>query len=140
MLKEPEGPRSPAPPQMLSLVDAVALVDADSHCAEDIFRRAREFQDQMTKWARVNRPGVPLLARPGSAMPVPGHCISCGVTIEAGWRCEVCLRAVHIALELADPEPEKPTATLSTRCTKHPITRRADICVSCRPMDTPEEA
>jgi hypothetical protein len=139
-MRVPGGPGSTAPTQMLPLVSALALVDDDSHCAADVFCRAQEFQYQIIEWTTSNRPGVPLLARPGSPLPVPGHCISCSVTIRAGWRCEVCLRAVHLALELADPEPEKPTATLSTRCTKHPITRRADICVSCRPIVRPEEA
>ena len=139
-MREGEGPRSQALSQMLPLVDAPELVDDHSNCSADVSRRAHEFQYQIAEWTAANRPGVPLLTRPGSSALMPGHCISCGVTIEAGWRCEVCLRAVHMALELADPEPEKLAAAPSARCTKHPITRRGDICVSCRSFGRSQEA
>jgi hypothetical protein len=44
------------------------------------------------------------LVLPESPAAKIGHCVSCGTTIEAGWRCGVCLEAVHVALTLADTE------------------------------------
>jgi len=145
MMPGPERPRLLAPSRMRPLVDAHReelreLVDVYGHCTADVFRHAQAFRQQIAEWATSNRPGVPLLVRPGSPASVPGQCISCGVTIKAGWRCGVCLRAVHVALELADTEPEGATAAPSARCTRHPITPRADICASCRPSAKPEEA
>jgi hypothetical protein len=145
MMRDPEGPRLLAPSKMRPLVDAHseelrALVDAYSHCTAEVFRRAQEFQYQIAEWTSSNRPGVPLFVRPGSPAPARGHCISCGVTIESEWRCGVCLRAVHLALELPDPEFEEPTVAPSARCPRHPITRRADICSSCRSIGKSEEA
>jgi hypothetical protein len=138
----PGRPRLLAPPRMRPLVDAHreelrALVDAYGNCTADVFRRAQAFRQQIAEWTTSNHPGVPLLVRPGSPAPVPGHCVSCGITIEAGWRCGVCLRAAYVALGLADTEPEESTAGASARCKRHPITRRADICSSCRPAAKP---
>jgi len=145
MMPGPGRSRLLASPRMRPLVDAHreelrTLVDAYGSCTANVFRRAQAFKQQLDEWTASKRPGVPLLVRPGSPAPVPGHCISCGIIIEAGWRCGVCLRAVHVALEVADAEPEEPTAGPSATCTKHPITRRADICASCRSIGKSEDA
>ncbi len=39
-----------------------------------------------------------MLVLPESREPNVGQCISCGCSIEDGWRCATCLEAVHIAL------------------------------------------
>jgi len=139
----PERTRLLSPPKLRALVEANRaalrpLVDAYGHCPADVFRRAQAFRRQIDEWATSNRPGVPLLVLPGSPAPLAGQCVSCGTTIEAGWRCGVCLRAVHVALALADTEPEEPTPAPPATCSRHPVTPRPDPCDTCRATPEPE--
>lgn len=70
---------------------------ADSGFAE----RVDAFRSQFRSWIG---PGVPLLTLPGAPEPTAGHCVSCGVPIEKGWRCRPCLLAVYAALDVDLPE------------------------------------
>jgi hypothetical protein len=109
----PERPRLLAPPAMRPLAEAHreglrALLLAYGPRPSDVFRRAQAFRRQIDEWAASNGPGVPVLVLPESPAPKLGRCISCGCPIADGWRCAVCLEAIHVALGLADTENKEP--------------------------------
>lgn len=138
----PERTRLISPRTLRPLVEANRealrlLVDAYGHCPADVFNRALSFRRQIDEWTASNRPGVPVLTLPSSPPPKADQCISCGCAIETGWRCGVCLSAVHVALGLADTAP---TPDPLAPCPRHPVTARPDTCGTCRTASTPEEA
>lgn len=105
-----ERTRLISPKTMRPLVEANreglrALVDAHGHCPADVFRRALAFKRQADAWAASGRGAVPVLVLPEAPAPKLGHCVSCGCTIAGGWRCDLCLAAVHIALGIGPTEP-----------------------------------
>ncbi len=105
----PERPRLLAPPRMRPLVDAHreelrALLDAYGHCNADVFRRAQAFKRQIDQWTASGRSTVPVLVLPGSGKPSAGRCISCGCSIEDGWRCATCLAAIAAAFDMSGSE------------------------------------
>jgi hypothetical protein len=109
VVPDPENPKVTYPPNLRPLVaehrpELRSLVLAYGHCHADVFRRARSFKRQIAEWTASNRPGVPLLVLPGSPAPQAGWCVSCGCGTADGWRCVVCLEAVHVALALAIEE------------------------------------
>jgi hypothetical protein len=91
---------------MRPLVDAHreelrTLVDAYGNCTADVFRRAQAFKQQIAEWTASGRWAMPVLVLPESPEMNAGRCISCGCSIEGGWRCATCLEAVHVALAIA---------------------------------------
>jgi hypothetical protein len=105
----PERPRLLAPPRMRPLVDAHreelrALLDTYGHCNADVFRRARVFKQQITEWTVSGRWAVPVLVLPESGEPTVGRCISCGCSIEDGWRCATCRSAIDVAFDMFQSE------------------------------------
>jgi hypothetical protein len=106
----PERPRLLAPPRMRPLVDAHreklrVLLDAYGHCNADVFRRARAFKQQITEWTASGRWAVPVLVLPESRKPKnAGQCISCGCSVEDGWRCATCLSAIDAAFDMSGSE------------------------------------
>jgi hypothetical protein len=105
-----ERPRLLAPPRMRPLVDAHreglrALLDAYGHRNADVFRRARAFKQQITEWTASGRWAVPVLVLPESRKPKnAGQCISCGCSVEDGWRCATCLSAIDVAFDMSGSE------------------------------------
>jgi len=105
----PERPRLLAPPRMRPLVDAHreelrALLDTYGHCNADVFRRARAFKQQITEWTTAGRFAVPVLVLAESREPNAGRCISCGCSVEGGWRCATCLSAIDAAFGMLGSE------------------------------------
>ena len=105
----PERPRLLAPPRMRPLVDAHreelrVLLDTYGHCDADVFWRARAFKQQITEWTASGRRAVPVLVLPGSREPSVGRCISCGCSIEDGWRCARCRSAIDAAFDMSETE------------------------------------
>ncbi len=105
----PERPRLLAPPRMRPLVDAHreglrALLDAYGHCNADVFRRARAFKQQITEWTASGRWAVPVLMLPESRESNAGRCISCGCSVEDGWRCATCRSAIDAAFDMFGSE------------------------------------
>lgn len=78
----------------------VTSVTPVTHVTE-VADKIRIFRSQLRSWTGS---GIPLLTLPGAPEPQAGHCISCGVTIEQGWRCRPCLLAVYSALDVDIPE------------------------------------
>jgi len=111
VVPDPEHPKVLFPPNLRAMVAEHrpalrALVIAYGHCPTDVFRRAQAFRRQIVEWTASNRPGVPVLVLPESPAPKAGRCVSCGTTIEAGWRCAVCIEAVDIATAVAPDHDE----------------------------------
>jgi len=105
----PERPRLLAPPEMRPLVDVHreelrALLDVYGHCSADVFRRAQAFKQQIAEWTASGRWAVPVLVLPESLEPNAGRCISCGCSIEDGWRCATCLAAIDAAFDMSGSE------------------------------------
>ncbi len=105
----PGRPRLLAPPAMRPLVDAHreelrALLDAYGHRTADVFRRAQAFKQQIAEWTASGRWAVPVLVLPESLEPNAGRCISCGCSIEDGWRCATCLAAIYAAFDRSGSE------------------------------------
>jgi hypothetical protein len=105
----PERPRLLAPPRMRPLVDAHrealrVLLDTYGHCNADVFRRARAFKQQITELTASGRWAVPVLVLPEAREPNVGRCISCGCSIEGGWRCATCLAAIDAAFDMSGSE------------------------------------
>jgi alpha-beta hydrolase superfamily lysophospholipase len=105
----PERSRLLAPPAMRPLVDAHreqlrALLEAYGHCDADVFRRAQAFKQQIDKWTASGRWAVPVLVLPGSRETNVDRCISCGSSIEGGWRCATCLSAIDAAFDMSGSE------------------------------------
>ena len=105
----PERPRLLAPPRMRPLVDAHrkelrALLDTYGHGDADVFRRARAFKRQIDEWMASGRWAVPVLVLPESGEPNDGRCISCGRSVEDGWRCATCRSAIDAAFDMFGSE------------------------------------
>jgi hypothetical protein len=60
--------------------------------------RAVAFEEELLGWLEQARPGVPTFVLPGAPPARAGACISCGDTIQTGWRCPQCLDAVVTVL------------------------------------------
>ena len=106
VVPDPERPKVLFPTDLRDLVAEHrpalrALVIAYGHCTADAFRRAQVFGQQIKTWGESGRFGFPVLVLPGAPAPKADQCISCGAAIADGWRCTICLEAVHIALTLA---------------------------------------
>jgi hypothetical protein len=63
--------------------------------------RTVAFRDQLDRWTRARRSGVPLLHLPGVESR-PGGCLSCGEALASGrtFRCAPCVAAVEAVLGL----------------------------------------
>jgi hypothetical protein len=61
--------------------------------------RTVAFRDQLERWVRARRSGVPILALPGVVGRL-GACLSCGQPLDAGrvYRCGACVAAVERVL------------------------------------------
>lgn len=110
VVPDPEHPKVLFPPDLRDLVAEHrpalrALVIAYGHCTTDVFRRAQAFRQQISAWKASGRFGFPVLVLPAAPAPKIGRCVSCGCVIADGWRCDLCLAAVHIALAIGDTEP-----------------------------------
>lgn len=82
-------------------VEPPARRAAQSGGDPELARRVAAFRRQLEAWTPSGRPGVPLLTLPDAPTPLLRHCVSCGEPIpEDCWRCELCLRAVELALGL----------------------------------------
>jgi tubulysin polyketide synthase-like protein len=71
----------------------------------EVRRRAAAFRRQMDEWAASGRWALPALVLPEAPEPRPKRCVSCGIEIGSGWRCGLCLAAIHVALKMAEPGP-----------------------------------
>jgi hypothetical protein len=91
------------PPRYRGPAAAMALFKEVPDAARELLRRAAVFREQIESWNSTGRIGVPLLVLPAAPAPRLGACVSCGASIERGWRCPVCLHAVELALGLSPP-------------------------------------
>lgn len=121
---DPERPRLLVPPALRALVAeyrealrALILSETPAHRGSssgsspssspssplepELARRVEAFRRQLAGWTG---PGVPLLALPGAPEPRRGRCVSCGEPAPEGWRCALCLHAVHRALGMTPAE------------------------------------
>lgn len=87
---------------LLALLAAKQEPIKDEPLTPEVTRRAKLFGKQIDAWIAADRIAVPLLLLPDAPEPTRGHCVSCGSTIEEGWRCEACLAAISVALGMTE--------------------------------------
>ncbi len=104
LIKAEMNPRSDAP---------------ENPMTPEIYRRAAIFQRQMVEWTSSGRWAVPVLAISEAPTIHPGLCVSCGTQIGSGWRCEMCLTAIYIALDMQGSETDWEGQPLRGLCGKH---------------------
>ncbi len=69
---------------------------------------AEVFTGQIRGWRAGGGIGTPLLVLASDVLPPKrGRCLSCGCPTTPGWRCDQCVLAIELALELADLEGER---------------------------------
>jgi hypothetical protein len=80
--------------------EVLALLEEPDSFGGEVARRVDQFRTQIVAWKRSRRRHVPTFRLPLAPAPRDGACVSCGVEIGDGWRCNVCEGALHIALDL----------------------------------------
>lgn len=79
------------------------MIDIELDEAALVEGLSETFGEQIAAWRQAGHFGVPVLALGDTIAVRHGRCLSCGIPAE-GWRCDECLKAVELALELADVE------------------------------------
>ena len=72
--------------------------DSERAALREILHRAALFRGQID--ANTGSAIIPYLSLPDAVPPRSGACISCGIEIEDSLRCQLCVLAVYIALDL----------------------------------------
>ena len=109
-----EAPRGVLTPDLRAqLVEAkpglLRLLAPASVSDPEVARRLTAFRAQLDAWTHLGGAGVPLLVLPDALVPRIGACVSCDAVISEGhWRCDLCRRAVELALGLQPAEEPTP--------------------------------